>query len=1599
MTEQPIRRDRRMARRMQSRGRSLFTGRAQETTLFQQTLRAFQGLGDDEPELKTAFSVYGQGGAGKTTLLREFEAICLAERVEYIYVDAQLESGESIFNLVELMRSIRRHFSQKGFQTALDQSPFAAFDESYERYKALEERVRREHERRQSARKYDAGQDDPADGAQRTGDGRVVSSPPRARGIGSLTPRSEREWFVSALGNMEDVEFFQRPEALLVEQFSDALDRLWGDGIFALMLDTYEKLDRIDVDIRDTFLAQLNVNLVVVFAGRHSLHDRFNLMWRDSTHFLELRPFDEAEVADYLMRRGLSYAELAGPIHAFTRGWPLAVGLAADAAERAPSADAAMALFAPGRGTPEDRLQILDSVAERLLNQVAEEERAAIWAAAALTIFGQAELQAVVGGAPLRPKQFQQLTAYSFIVRAGAGFAVHDLVRDYILRSLKERHPDAFRAMQRRAADYYFDQQRARAADVEAGAWRSAEWRTQTKEYLYHSMQADEPAGVQLLFRHLAEALYERNYQYTQQLAQLIRRTLPITTINLHNLERCCAAVQAGDVARACALLEDDLARPDLPRPQRYLLAMTLGHLRVQWPFWNYAEALVHFVAARETAQALVSAYAPAERNGAERTAALAADTRPVVVLSYTSFDDEYENGSLTSFRKELHRALHFSGGEIEIFQDLDIAPGQQIEERIRQSLSAGVMLIPIITPNFFKSEARRRELSLFLERERQLGRDDLIFWVYYHPVEGLDAVKGSPAAVDRATDPLMRELARRKSIDWRPYRGRSFVDAEVRAQLELIAQRMLAVVRSLAPATPVSPSAQAGPDPAGAHYPAWLALALAHQGACHARLSQWAPAIAALQTALAQAEVTGEQQTILRCLIQLGAAYREQERYDQAIALFEDGLRHDLRAAPALHLDLLQELGQTYQGQGKYQQAIDYLGQARDLAQEVRHEHRLAEAWQLLGLAYRDWGKYDEAMDCFQAGLRAAEGERHAARVADLLIWMGWTCWSRKDYAGAITYFTQSRDRYRTLDQATAAAYASDSIGDMYRAWTKYDQALAHYEEARAGYEAEGELEKLAGLIGGIGILHQERGDYERSVAYHLESRWLYEQLGKADNVAGAWLSLGHSYREWAKYEQAVEHYEAARERYELIGKGAMAASALMNIGLTYQAQGNYPQAIEQLTRARDLYEHLDRPVDTANLWTHLGETYRLWRKYDEALAAYQEGYTRFEALQQHSSLANQLFSIGRVHLNRHSYDQAIVFFTRSRDMFAELGEGMSEADLWGWMGDTYRGWGNLDEAIAHYQEAYRRHTALDNELNAAWQMCNIGLAYRERETFAQAVEAFQQSLAIQERLDRPQDVAYLWDHLGAAYRLWGKLDEAISHYSEALRRHTALGNLDHQANILVGLALTYRHRGMYARAVEYFEQSQALREQLDQPVEVASLYGYLGDVYRDWGKLDEAIAHYQEAGERHSALESQLLVALQYYKLGLAYRARGAYARAIEHLRRSRDLYEQHTSLQNAAWVWYYLGQTYAQWGQLRRGHRPPGGGPSPARSEWESAQCRRNSSPHRHHLPIAATVRPRSRCNRRVPRSLHAAGSPVRHRPGLERSRLCLYAVEQV
>lgn len=193
---------------------------------------------------------------------------------------------------------------------------------------------------------------------------------------------------------------------------------------------------------------------------------------------------------------------------------------------------------------------------------------------------------------------------------------------------------------------------------------------------------------------------------------------------------------------------------------------------------------------------------------------------KPVAFMSYTRADNEFLGEALTKFREELAKTLRFLGGkEIEIFQDVEgIRLGQNIHQRIKESLHEVMILIPILTPSYFNSPWCREELELFLARERQLQRSDLILSIYYQDVLELNEAMKHESVRGVVNDGLIQELAQRLACDWRSFQGKEFTDPKVRAELTRIAQAILTVLRTLQAAQPAPPQPApqtSGPQPA----------------------------------------------------------------------------------------------------------------------------------------------------------------------------------------------------------------------------------------------------------------------------------------------------------------------------------------------------------------------------------------------------------------------------------------------------------------------------------------------------------------------------------------------------------------------------------------------------------------------------------------------------------------------------------------------------------------------------------------------------------------------------------------------------------------
>jgi TIR domain/Sulfatase-modifying factor enzyme 1 len=179
-------------------------------------------------------------------------------------------------------------------------------------------------------------------------------------------------------------------------------------------------------------------------------------------------------------------------------------------------------------------------------------------------------------------------------------------------------------------------------------------------------------------------------------------------------------------------------------------------------------------------------------------------DKTPIGFMSYVRSDDAHENGLFADFCSRLCGEVRMQSGDnnFTIFLDRnDIAWGQQWAQRLDESLGAVTLLIPMITSSFFKSEACRGELVRFVEREKQLGRGDLILPVYYVKTPLLDDPK------KRSTDELAELIHSRNHIDWRHLRHDSLSSKPAKELLAHMAEQIVAamerdvVVEVVAPA------------------------------------------------------------------------------------------------------------------------------------------------------------------------------------------------------------------------------------------------------------------------------------------------------------------------------------------------------------------------------------------------------------------------------------------------------------------------------------------------------------------------------------------------------------------------------------------------------------------------------------------------------------------------------------------------------------------------------------------------------------------------------------------------------------------------------
>jgi TIR domain len=105
--------------------------------------------------------------------------------------------------------------------------------------------------------------------------------------------------------------------------------------------------------------------------------------------------------------------------------------------------------------------------------------------------------------------------------------------------------------------------------------------------------------------------------------------------------------------------------------------------------------------------------------------------------FSYSRDDDVGDDGAVSALANRIYRELRAQLGRnaenFRLWRDKDaLAAGEHWKEKLREAVSESAFFIMMVSPGALNSSYCRFEFDSFLEREQELGRDDLMFPILY---------------------------------------------------------------------------------------------------------------------------------------------------------------------------------------------------------------------------------------------------------------------------------------------------------------------------------------------------------------------------------------------------------------------------------------------------------------------------------------------------------------------------------------------------------------------------------------------------------------------------------------------------------------------------------------------------------------------------------------------------------------------------------------------------------------------------------------------------------------------------------------------------
>jgi len=283
---------------------------------------------------------------------------------------------------------------------------------------------------------------------------------------------------------------------------------------------------------------------------------------------------------------------------------------------------------------------------------------------------------------------------------------------------------------------------------------------------------------------------------------------------------------------------------------------------------------------------------------------------------------------------------------------------------------------------------------------------------------------------------------------------------------------------------------------------------------------------------------------------------------YEKALAAYR---AHENRHGEAITLGLI---GNCYKHLGDRTRALDFLGRALKMKQELGDRPEEGKTISNIGLVYWEAGDYPKAIDRFNRAIAIAREVHDAHLEGAALNNLSLVYDEKGEYKRSLEQYQKALALHRVSNDREGESDALGNIGGVYLLLGHYSDAKDYYQQALALEEDLGrrpaesqDLGNLAICLAAVGRLDESIKTFDRALTLASSAGLKKEEADWRKGRASTLLRLG-------RFDEAMQEYRAALASYESAGLKRELVEALYDDGYVHLMLGDRRSAEHSFQR-----------------------------------------------------------------------------------------------------------------------------------------------------------------------------------------------------------------------------------------------------------------------------------------------------------------------------------------------------------------------------------------------------------------------------------------------